>query len=126
MIPLEDFLEIEYWGHAQVGDWTIVFWLTQLQSQDISSQIYIAEGPTPLVLGNVTVTPMTEGHYPNSTILLGIDAGFAGRYKFTLFPESITASLGSEYTRWIGKIEGGLVGGENNTGVVLWEHFNFG
>lgn len=109
-----------------MGDWTIVFWLTQLQSQDTSSQIYIAEGPTPLILGDVSVTPMTESDYPNGTVSIAIDAGFDGGYKFTLVPESIIASIGSVYTRWIGKIEGGLVGGENKTGVVLWEHFNFG
>ena len=102
-----------------------MFWLTQLQSQDISSQIYIAEGPTPLILGDVTVTPVTGSDYPNGTILLSADTGFAGRYEFTLSPETITATIGSEYTRWIGKIEGGLVGGENSTGVVLWEHFDF-
>lgn len=102
-----------------------MFWLTQLLSRDISSQIYIAEGPTPLILGDVSVTPVTGGDYPNGTILLSTDTGFAGRYEFTLSPESVIAAIGSEYTRWIGKIEGGLVGGENNTGVVLWEHFDF-
>lgn len=116
---------MEYWGHAQVGDWTIVFWLTQLRSQDISSQIYIADGPTPVILGNVTVTPRAESDYPNGTISIAIDAGFDGRYELTLFPEPITGSTGSEYTRWIGKMEGGLVRRENKTGVVLWEHFNF-
>lgn len=102
-----------------------MFWSTELQSQATSSQIYIAEGPTPLILGDVTVTPMTESDYPNGTISIAIDAGFDGRYEFTLFPESITASTGPAYTRWIGKMEGGLVGGENKTGVVCWEHMNF-
>jgi hypothetical protein len=119
------FLEVEYWGHAQVGDWSIVFWLTQPLSGEIISNIYIADGPTPLILGDVTITPMMGSGYPNGTISLDIDAGFDGRYEFTLLPEFITAGTAPVYTRWIGKMEGGLVGGENKTGIVLWEHFNF-
>jgi hypothetical protein len=123
---MSGFLEVEYWGHAQVGDLNIVFWLTQPKSGETICHIYIADGPTPLILGDVTITPMTGGDYLNGTISLAIDAGFDGQYEFSLVPESITSITPPVYTRWIGKIEGGLVGGESETGVVLWEHFTFG
>ncbi|KAH8706047.1 hypothetical protein BGW36DRAFT_354426 [Talaromyces proteolyticus] len=115
-----------YWGHAQVGDLTIVFSTVEGRTQTVSS-IYIGNDPTLIIIGNVTVTPVTGSNYPNGTLNIALDAAFDGKYEFLIVPTDIVYSTPApKYTRWIGIIEGGLVGGESQKGVVLWEYFYFG
>lgn len=105
---------------------TIVFSTVAGRSQQVSS-IYIGNEPTSILIGNVTITPVTGSGYPNGTITIAIDAAFDGNYEFLIVPTDVVYTMPApEYTRWIGRIEGGLVGGGNESGVVLWEYFNFG
>lgn len=79
------------------------------RTEEVSS-IYIGNEPTSIIIGNVTVTPVTGSNYPNGTITIAIDAAFDGKYEFSIVPTDIVFTMPApEYTRWIGTIEGGLV-----------------
>jgi hypothetical protein len=104
---------------------TIVFSTIEGRSQPVSS-IYIGNEPTLILIGNVTLTPVTGAGYPNGTISIAIDAAFDGNYEFLIVPTDIVYSTPfPKYTRWIGRIEGGLVGGSSQSGVFLWENVDF-
>ena len=63
---------------------------------------------------------------PSSLNTVAIDATFDGSYEFLVVPTDIVYTLTvPQYTRWIGKIKGGLIGGSSEIGVTLWEQFNF-
>jgi hypothetical protein len=92
---------------------TIVFSTIAGRSQPVTS-IYIGNEPTSILIGNVTVTPITGGDYPNGTISLAIDAAFDGKYNFLVIPTDVVHTTPApKYSRWIGQIDGGLVGGDS-------------
>jgi hypothetical protein len=102
-----------------------VFSVVEGRSEQVSS-IYIGNEPTSILIGNVTVTPVTGAGYPNGTITVAIDAAFDGNYEFLIVPTNeVYFTPYPKYTRWIGRIEGGLVGGNSESGVVLWENVSF-
>jgi hypothetical protein len=90
-----------------------VFSTIEGHSQQVSS-IYIGNEPTSILVGNVTLTPVTGAGYPNGTISIAIDAASDGSYEFLIVPTDIVYSTPfPKYTRYIGWVEGGLVGGSS-------------
>ncbi|GME31463.1 uncharacterized protein LTHEOB_3012 [Neofusicoccum parvum] len=120
-----------YWGHGRAGDLSVV-WFYHLDTADkVVASAYIARDNRILhsACAGVTVRPFGEGvEYPlpagyNATVEgyeIEIDAGALGNYSFTATAKkSIVTPAG--YDRWIGILEGGLVGGESSSGAALWE-----
>jgi len=135
-----------YWGHAQVGDYTLV-WFDSITSTNErhastflvkSGKIQVAGQNTPfassanfslvLPFGNETEYPpnIASSNLPSGFLLNFV--GVNGR-QWSFLAESIHIAENdvglSLYTRWIGKVTGGEVGGEIGTGSGVWEWLRF-
>ncbi|KAK0637659.1 Tyrosinase family protein asqI [Lasiodiplodia hormozganensis] len=120
-----------YWGHGRAGSLSVVWFYHLDTANEVVASAYIAQDNKIIhsACSGVTVRPFGEGvEYPlpdnyNATIAgyeINIDAGSLGNYTFTATANrSIVDPAG--YDRWIGILEGGLVGGESYSGPALWE-----
>lgn len=120
-----------YWGHGRAGDLSVVWFDYLSKSNESVVSAYIARNNTIIhsACSGVTVRPFGLGvEYPiplgsNATIEgynISIDAGSVGEYKFTITAtQQIVAPF--LYNRWIGTLEGGLVGEESVSGPALWD-----
>jgi len=135
-----------YWGHATVGEYTLV-WFDSITSTNVrhgstylvqSGEVLLYGQHTPfasasnfatiLPFGNGTVFPanMSSGRLPSGFILTFV--GTSGRHwsflaEHVYIAENV-AGL-SLYTRWIGKVTGGEVGGPMDIGSGVWEWLRF-
>src|SRR5271155_543994 len=135
-----------YWGHATVGEYTLV-WFDSITSTNVrhgstylvqSGEVLLYGQHSPfasasnfatiLPFGNGTVFPanMSSGRLPSGFILTFV--GTSGRHwsflaEHVYIAENV-AGL-SLYTRWIGKVTGGEVGGPMDIGSGVWEWLRF-
>jgi hypothetical protein len=69
-----------------------------------------------------TLTPTTDpGTYSVSIVIPG-----NGTFEFNVTEVATIAEIPPVYARNTGKITGGFVGGEQYSGVALYEHFTLG
>lgn len=131
-----------YWGHASVGDYTLV-WFDSITSKKAryastflvkSGEIQLAGQNTPFASSaNFSlVLPFGNGtHYPPNITSSNLPSGFLLNFvgmngrQWSFLAEAIHIAENnvglSLYTRWIGTVTGGEVGGETDTGSGLWE-----
>ena len=135
-----------YWGHATVGDYTLV-WFDSITSKKVrhvstylvnSGGIQLAGQNPPfasgsnfslvLPFGNGTQFPanLTSGNLPSGFVLSFV--GVNGR-QWSFLAEAVHVADNvdglSLYTRWIGTVKGGEVGGEMDAGSGVWEWLRF-
>ncbi|WQF86938.1 hypothetical protein CDEST_11952 [Colletotrichum destructivum] len=120
-----------YWGRGRAGDLSVV-WFEHVDKQGKSSaNAYLAQGNRILhsVCSGVSVRPFgkdvvfpvplgSEAVVDGFTI--NIDTGSAGTYQFNA---TVAKKIdgGPGLARWVGTLEGGLVGGETASGPALWD-----
>jgi hypothetical protein len=120
-----------YWGRGRVGDMSVVWFEHVDKAGKSSSNAYIAQRNRILhsVCSGVTVRPFGKGvEFPipagSDAVVDGftitVDVGAAGRYEFNA---TATKKIdgGPGLARWIGNLEGGLVGGQTASGPALWD-----
>jgi hypothetical protein len=125
-----------FWGHGHFGPYSIVWF--DLISTDGTEYVsrYASRGGEILAAAcsGLVVRPTGD----NSNYPPGPDTGRPGGFHITLelegggtlqadvIPEQIIFANAKQYTRWIGKIRGSLVGSnETFEGVALFEESNF-
>ena len=134
-----------YWGHATVGPYTLVWFetLSALTDDRYSSmylvrdnEIELAGQTTPFAessdftivvpFGNNTQYPPTNTSNLPSGFLVEFVGSEGRQWSFLL--ESVHIVSNSQigfYTRWIGQVSGGEVGGAQYCGSGVWEWLRF-
>jgi len=128
-----------YWGRATVGPYSLV-WVSgsdrnggQYETSYLvkNGEVLISGLYTPftttnnfgivLPFGNNTQYPAE----PNSTLPSGFLLSFVGncgqQWSFLAKPTFVADNVEDAYTRWIGTVSGGEVGGESEHGSGVWE-----
>lgn len=125
---LDEVAKSWYWGHAQLGPYTLVWWLVTGSNRRDYISGYVASDGEILKVGCddglVKVSPYGKdsANRPDYSGSLKIEynLGEKGRLIATLEPEVNQVSWPG-YVRNIGAISGGLVGNESHTGKALWD-----
>ncbi|KAF7549275.1 hypothetical protein G7Z17_g6489 [Cylindrodendrum hubeiense] len=122
-----------YWGHSNVGNYSLVFFYHLDLSLKVTSSVYLAENGKPIISGCsvVEVAPLGPGTsvpLKRGTEVEGwsikIDDPLRGKFAFTVENTVTTSTQNQVYTRWIGRTTGGRDGGTNSTGAGIIEWMN--
>ncbi|OBT39926.1 hypothetical protein VE00_09597 [Pseudogymnoascus sp. WSF 3629] len=124
-VPFAAVVENSIWGHARLGPYSIV-WSQVLgrATGDYYQYGYIARDGAVITYGctGFTLIPTTDpGTYSVSIVIPD-----RGTFEFNLTELAIIAEMPPVYARNTGKITGGFVGGNQYSGVALYEHFTLG
>lgn len=122
-----------FWGHSNIGEYSLVFFYHINQQLEVKSSAYLAKDGNPVVSGcsNIEVIPQGPGtsvplnaSIPVESWAIYIDSSEHGKYAFTI-DNKLEASLSFPvYTRWVGQTTGGRVGAANATGTAIVEFMN--
>lgn len=121
-----------YWGHSNVGSYSLVFFYHLDLNLKVTSSIYLSENRKPIISGCSisTVTPQGPGtsvplkkETDVESWAIAIDDPVRGKYAFTVKNTAVIAG-NIAYTRWTGLTTGGRVGGKNSTGAGIIEWMN--
>ncbi|KAJ5370508.1 uncharacterized protein N7496_006600 [Penicillium cataractarum] len=129
-----------YWGHASVGQMSLVWFYFLGQDMQTYTSGYLSEGGRILALGdnvvvrpngpNTSYPPLIGGSVPTS-FSIHIKDKNGEKYRFEA-SGNVTSTLdmggtqnANGYTRWIGRVIGGLDGGRNFSGPAAWEWMHF-
>lgn len=135
-----------YWGHATVGDFSIVWFdvISAVTSNRYSS-VYLVKDGCIILANNNTAFASDEGFAlvlpfggntvfppPTDNLPLGFLISFVGNNgELWTFKAEGKVALDnnpggtSGYTRWVGNVTGGQVGGDYSTGSGVWEWLRF-
>lgn len=134
-----------YWGHATVGPYTLVWFetISGITNSQYSSMYLVSEGKIELA-GQTTpfaessdftiVVPFGNGTQYPPTSTSNLPSGFlvdfvgSGGQQWSFLLESVhiaSDSVRGFYTRWIGKVSGGEIGGTRYQGSGVWEWLRF-
>ncbi|KAK2779171.1 hypothetical protein CKAH01_11430 [Colletotrichum kahawae] len=122
-----------YWGHSNVGRYSLVFFYHLDELLNVTSSVYLAEDGKPIIsaCSAVKVSPRGPGTSvplePGSSVEsweIEIDNQLDAKYAFSM--ERLTSTTPGErvYSRWIGLTTGGRVGDVNFTGAGVIEMMN--
>ncbi|KAK9353542.1 hypothetical protein V1523DRAFT_433401 [Lipomyces doorenjongii] len=137
LLPVQDLVNNWYWGHANVGPYSVVFFDALDKNNVEYTSAYIAVNGVPVKAGPVAIVrPYGENiTYPQTkpaTLFAGltveIDVGVRGVYAFKTVSQTILTSIDNDgygYTRAQGVIIGGPVGGKQHKGYGLWDWQHF-
>jgi hypothetical protein len=135
-----------YWGHATAGDFSIVWFdlIFAVTSNRYSSVYLVKDGCIILANNNTAFTSdkafalvlpfggHTDFPPPTTNLPTGFLINFVGKSGelWTFSAEGKVAFDNnpggtSGYTRWVGKVSGGQVGGDMATGSGVWEWLRF-
>lgn len=137
-------IETWYWGHATVGPYSFVWFdiISTITGTRFSStflvrngEIIVASQNTPFAssddftlvfpLGNGTDYPPTGNSNLPSAFLIDI-VDDSNRWSFFAKAVDVTSNgFGGFYTRWIGTVSGGEIGGDLYCGSGVWEWMRF-
>ncbi len=125
-----------FWGHGHFGPYSIVWF--DLISTDGTENVsgYASSGGkilTTACSGLVVRPTGDDTAYPPGAdtgrpggFHIMLELGGEGTLQVDVIPEQIIFANSKQYTRWIGKISGSLVGGNDIfEGVALFEESNF-
>lgn len=123
-----------YWGHASLGKYSLVWFSLLARDGTTKNSAYLSENGNIISVGDIDVRPFGPGTvYPPVNDVdqplgfnITVDAGFNGVWKFDAVAELESGQLPIEfYSRWIGSVCGGMVGGKKISGTGLWEWMHF-
>lgn len=119
-----------YWGHASVGEYSLVFFYHFDLSLKVTSSVYLSKNGKPIITncadGTINVTP--QGHGTSTPTEAGDDVvgwkieikdSVHGEFLFNI--ENTVLSGGPVYSRWVGRTTGGRVGETKSTGPAIVE-----
>lgn len=141
-MPFTDAVGSWFWGHGELGPYSIVWYdaLTQTGAEYVSA--YVAKDGD-IVAGSCKSTsikvrpsgagdpypPSLAGQSPSGNFHIDIDLGDEGTMVVDVTPSTeivvVPGQIGEIYDRWTGKLKGGIVGKKSYTGTALYEQFTF-
>lgn len=105
-----------YWAHGSTGDLAIVL---SAYADSKAGSVSIYRGRELVAFGPTEIKTL-----PGDVLDITVNTSFSGTYHFTFTP-TVTipreAGLLVGYSRWVGRIKGGLVGGDDKEGPIIWE-----
>ena len=131
--PFLDAIQSWYWGHAQVGPYSLVWFDTIAIDGTEYASGYVAEDgrmvKSSCAEGAVKVRPIGAAYPPKATdpaptgYTIEYDLGYEGQFEFTTTSDFLTSMPG--YGRYLGNMKGGRKGCESYEGRSLGEEFVF-
>jgi hypothetical protein len=127
-IPFPETIRSWYWGHAHVGEWSLVFFNGIAADGERFADSYVAQGSRVIVVDcgpdSVDVKDVTA---TKGAVLPVLEVRYALPYGKMLtvevMPVSVNAFVEGVYERFVVSVPGGVVGGENSTGIGMFGHF---
>ncbi|KAJ5721976.1 Tyrosinase family protein asqI [Penicillium malachiteum] len=122
-----------FWGHSNVGEYSLVFFYHIDESLRVTSSGYLAKNGKPIVSGcsNIDVVPQGPGtsiplnaSIPVESWAVNLDSKDHGKFAFTIQNRNVADSTFPAYTQWVGHTTGGRVGDVNSTGAAIVEFMN--
>ncbi|KAJ5358465.1 Tyrosinase family protein asqI [Penicillium cataractarum] len=122
-----------FWGHSNIGEYSLVFFYHIDEQLKVKSSGYLAKNGNLIVSGcsNIKVIPQgprtsvpLNASIPVESWAIYIDSSKHGKYAFTIDNKIEASSSSPVYTRWVGQTTGGRVGAANSTGAAIVEFMN--
>jgi hypothetical protein len=127
-IPFPETIRTWYWGHAHVGEWSLVFFNGIAADGKRFADAYVAQegrvivihcGPDSVEVKDVTAIrgaalPVLEVRYP---------LPYGKMLAVEVTAVSVNVFVEGLYERFVTSVTGGVVDGKNSTGVGMFEHF---
>jgi hypothetical protein len=126
-IPFPETIRSWYWGHAQRGEWSVVFFDGVAANGQKFADAYVARAGKVILIDcdpqsvNILETGTIEGGLPILEVRINLPRGEI--LAVELKAESVNAFVEGVYERFLTGVSGGVVGRRNVTGVGMFEHF---
>lgn len=127
-IPFPDTIRSWYWGHAHVGEWSLVFFNGIAANGERFADAYVARAGRVVVVDcrpdSVDVKDVTAiqgGKLPILEVRYGLPDGTMLTVEVAAV--SVNALVDGVYERFVTSVTGGVVGRRNSTGIGMFEHF---
>ncbi|KAI0085433.1 hypothetical protein BDY19DRAFT_896686 [Irpex rosettiformis] len=134
-VPVSNTTRFWYWGHANVGPYSIVWFDYMGLDGKEGSSGYIAHNGQimSLTCGSMQVRPTGESvifpptlanHSPRG-FSISIDVEPQGKFRMNVQNTRVVSDVYPSGMRWMGRVQGGFVGQQQYTGNALYEQFVF-